>query len=85
MKNYFYYLFVFVIMISCDSASQEYDLAIKNVTLFNSKTKELHKNRTILIKDDTIAAIINANQSFQASKIIEGKGKLVGYNWAILN
>jgi imidazolonepropionase-like amidohydrolase len=77
MKKYFYYLFVLAVMISCDSSSQEYDLAIKNVTLFDSKTKELHKNKTILIKADKIAAIIDSDKSFKASKTIEGKEKLV--------
>lgn len=54
-----------------------YDLAIENVDVFDSRNKQVLADKTILIRGDSIAAIIEATQSFQAKKTIKGKGRLV--------
>ena len=71
MKHLFQYVLLVLLLASCNSSSQNYDLALEDVIIFNSKTKALEKNKTILIKADTIAAIINSNQSYSAKKVIE--------------
>ncbi len=62
-------------MFSC--SQNKYDLAITNVQIFDSKTTEVLENKTVLIKADTIAAIINGDQPFKAIKTIEGKQRLL--------
>ena len=52
-------------------------MAIQNVSVFDSQNKLVLKNKTILINNDTIAAIVNADDKISAKKIIEGKGRLV--------
>ncbi len=77
MKHLFQYVLLILLLASCNSSSQNYDLALKDVTIFNSKTKALEENKTILIKADTIASIVDSNQSYKANKVIEGKNRLV--------
>jgi len=56
----------------------EVDLAIENVRIFNSKTKEVFENKTILIQGDSILSIIeNDFKTYHANNIINGKGKLI--------
>lgn len=66
-------LVVAFIMFIFNGCTQQpnYELAIKNVKLFDSK------NKTILINQDTIALIIDASQKFNAESTIEGNGRLV--------
>ena len=54
-----------------------YDLAITNVKLFDSENKQILNNKTILIKNDTIAAIVNNGQKIWSKERIEGNGRLV--------
>lgn len=54
-----------------------YDLAIKNVNIFDSESKQILKNKTILIRDDTISAILDSTKTKNAKTIIDGKNKLV--------
>lgn len=61
---------------SCNS-TKKYDVAMVDVQLFNSKTKVVEKHKTVLIQDDTIAAIIDANEKTNAIKVIEGKNRLL--------
>ncbi len=85
MKNSILIAFLFIIY-SCGgvkvveekSTLNKVDLAIENVNIFNSKTKEILKNKTILIKNDSISAIIENNaKNYDAKNTIHGKGKLV--------
>ncbi len=64
-------------MLSCSSQESSYDLAITDIKLFDSKTKEVHTNKTVLINADTIAAILDASASFKAKEIIEGNRRLL--------
>ena len=50
------------------SKRNTYDLAIKNVDIFDSKTKKILKNKTILVKDDTIFSIVNSTKKVKAKK-----------------
>ncbi|MFS4446454.1 amidohydrolase family protein [Maribacter sp. 2307UL18-2] len=54
-----------------------YDLAIQNVRLFDSKNKTVHENRTVLINADTIAAIVDATDSYSAKETINGDNRLM--------
>ncbi len=66
-----------IIMMTNCTVKNGYDLAIENVNIFNSKTKEVHGHKTILIKADTIAAIIDNDEKYQAKKTILGNGRLI--------
>ncbi len=79
MKKLTLILIIITCIASCttNSDQKKYDLAIENVSLFDSKTKNVSKNKTILINADTIAAVIDASQHSNAITIIEGNGKLV--------
>jgi len=76
MKNKILLLSVLIYLTSCET-KDIYDLAIQNVTIFESQNQTILDNKTILIKNDTIADIINADEKISAKKIIEGKGRLV--------
>ena len=68
---------ILITLISCRQ-TKSYDLAIKNATVFDSKTGTLSKNRTILIKADIIESVTTNNKKdFPATKTIDAKGKLV--------
>ncbi|QCX01692.1 amidohydrolase family protein [Aggregatimonas sangjinii] len=60
---------------SCSQTS-DYDLAVENVSVFDSKNKTVLANRTILMNADTIARIIGASEKFVANETIDGKGRL---------
>ncbi|WP_299886842.1 amidohydrolase family protein [uncultured Lacinutrix sp.] len=75
MKNFFSLVLIVFIVSSCNQ--EKYDLAIANVQLFNSKTTAVLNNKTVLIKADTIAAIIDGDKTFKALKTIEGKQRLL--------
>ncbi|MEP3208203.1 MAG: amidohydrolase family protein [Maribacter sp.] len=79
MKKYVLFLTAFLCLVlnfvSCSKT--EYDLAIKNVSLFDSKNKTVLENKTILIKADTIAAVIDFSEEFSAKTVIDGKERLV--------
>lgn len=69
-------LAIIILSISC-SKSNEYDLAIRNVDVFDSEKGEVLKNKTIIINSDTIVSIIPADQEVDVEKEIEGSGRLV--------
>ncbi len=75
MKNFFLQFILIFTFLSC--AQEKYDLAITDVKLFNSKTLEVLDHKTVLIRADTIAKIINSNIAFSAKKIIEGNHRLM--------
>ena len=67
------------LLISLTSCGQtkSYDLAIKNATVFESKSGTLSKNQTILIKAGIIVSVTESKKEFSATKTIDAKGKLV--------
>ena len=69
-------LFGSYIITSC-SQKEAYDLAIKNVKLYDSHSKMVFENKTILINADTIAAIIDLSEEFKANEVIQGQGRLL--------
>ena len=66
-----------LITLTCSSQTKSYDLAIKNATIFNSKTGALLRNRTILIKSAVILNVTDSKKEFSATKTIDAKRKLV--------
>jgi len=61
----------------CESDEQTvFDLAIKSVDIFDSKSKAILKQKTILINADTIAAIVEEAKNVNALRVIDGKGRL---------
>ena len=60
-----------------DGQSALYDLAIHNVSVFDSKNKLVLDKKTILINADTIASVIDASEKFEAQQTIDGKNRLV--------
>jgi imidazolonepropionase-like amidohydrolase len=52
-------------------------LVIENVNIFDSVNKKVHKNKTIIIDNDTISDIIDSSEKVNAIKVIEGKGRLI--------
>ncbi|TMM58671.1 hypothetical protein FEE95_04375 [Maribacter algarum] len=79
MKKYAVLFMGFLcLVLSFSSCSQtKYDLALKNVALFDSKNKKVLENKTVLIKADTIAAIIDASTNFVSKEIIAGGNRLL--------
>ncbi len=79
MKKYAVLLTGFLCLVtSFISCSQtKYDLALKNVALFDSKNKKVLENKTVLIKADTIAAIIDASADFVSDEIVDGGNRLL--------
>jgi len=65
-----------IALTSCEQ-TKHYDLAIKNATVFDSKTGTLSNNRAILIKEGTIVNVTDSKKDFSAAKTIDAKGKLV--------
>ncbi len=76
MKNFILLATIAILMLNC-SKKPNYDLAITNVKLFDSKTKNVANNKTILISADTIAAIVDADIIVNTKKTIEGKNRLL--------
>jgi len=79
MRSLTFLLFILIINSSCNNKNQEstYDLAIENVRIFDSKSKQVLKNKTILINSDTIASIEAVSKKYNAKKIIKGNDKLI--------
>lgn len=65
-----------ILFIGC-SKQNFFDLALTNVTLYDSTSKKILKNKTILIQDEIIADIIDGDETFAAKIKIEGNGRLV--------
>lgn len=70
-------LLCLVLNLASCTQNKTYDLAVTNVNLFDSKSKKVLENKTVLVQADTIAAIIDVNQDFNSNKIIEGHGRLL--------
>ena len=67
-------ILLFIFLCSCGDKTK-YDLAIRNINLFDSETGNVLKNKTILISSDTIASIINSEIEVSVLKIIEGNNR----------
>ena len=65
-----------ITLTSCGQ-TKSYDLAIKNATVFESKSGTLSKNQTILIKAGIIVSVTESKKEFSSTKTIDAKGKLV--------
>ena len=52
-------------------------MAIKDVKIFDSETKQVIENKTILVQSDTIASIVDAEKRVNAVKTIRGNKRLV--------
>lgn len=76
MKLLSFTLAFFVTLASFGQAGK-FDLAIKNATVFDSKTGVLALNQTILIKGDSIIKVTGNKRNYTATKTIDARGKLV--------
>ena len=76
MKKYWILFLVIACLNSCRT-NDNYDLAIQDVSIFESQSQTILANKSILIKDDSIIGIVSASERISAKKIIEGKGRLV--------
>jgi len=70
-------ILLLLIALTFRGQTKSYDLAIKNATVFDSKTGTLSKNRTILIKSGNIINVTDSKKDFSTTKTIDAKGKLV--------
>ena len=75
MKSLTPILLLLIAITSCEQ-TKSYDFAIKNATVFDSKTGTLSKNRTILIKAGTIVGVMDSKTDFPATKTMNANGKL---------
>ena len=73
----FFILIAIGAMLTSCGVEANYDVAIAHVDVYNSITKSVDKNKTVLIDADTIAVIQDANESFKATKIIQGNNRLM--------
>ena len=56
---------------------KSYAIAIRNATVFDSKSGTLSKNQTILINGGSIARVTDDKKQFTATETIDANGKLV--------
>lgn len=71
------FILLFLLSLTSCGQTKSYDLAIKNATVFDSKTGKLLKSRTILIKAGIIVSISGSKKAFQATNTLDTQGKLV--------
>ena len=76
MKLLTFLLPLLIALTSCGQ-TKSYDLAIKNATVFDSKTGTLSLNQTILIKAGIILKVTENQKNYSAIKTIDAKGKLI--------
>lgn len=78
MKNIiFLFCLLFGNIIIASSQSNGYDLIIENVDVFNSRTKQVEKSKTIFIKNDIIVDIVDFTIPLNEGNVIRGDGKLM--------
>lgn len=73
MKS-FIYIVGWLLLLSCKPI---YDLQITHANVFATKEGIVLNNKTILVKADTIVAVIDSKESAKAKKTINASGKLV--------
>ena len=71
------FLQLLIIALTSCAQTKSYDLAIKNATVFDSKTGTLSLNQTILIKAGIILKVTENQKNYSAIKTIDAKGKLI--------
>lgn len=76
MKSVTIVLPLVVALASCGQ-TKDYQLAIKNATIFNTRTGTLSQNQTILVKGGIIVSVTANKKDLPAIKTIDAKGKLV--------
>ena len=54
-----------------------YDLIVENAAIFDTKTGEVTKGKTILINGDSIVGIINSDEPVRTKKVVDADGRLV--------
>lgn len=54
-----------------------YDIAIQDVDIFETRTKEILHDKTILINEGIITDVVNSNEEYNASIVIKGNNRLV--------
>lgn len=75
MKKLSTFLTALLLTLSC--YGQKMDLVIKNAALFDPKTEKTTLKQTILIKDGLIFGITGNKKTYQATRTIDARGKLV--------
>ncbi len=75
-KHRFLIIIAFTFIFWSCKESKEYDLAIINVDIFDSETKQILHNKTIFINSDTIVAIVDSDLEINAKKTVEGNNRL---------
>ncbi|PHN02524.1 amidohydrolase family protein [Flavilitoribacter nigricans] len=77
MKPLIIALCALITLSACGQQKQVlYDLAIRNVDLFDSQQRTVLKAKTILINADTIAGMVDASDEIKAQRVIDGNGRL---------
>jgi imidazolonepropionase-like amidohydrolase len=75
MSKKIFFLLIILSIFGCKEIVT-YDLAIKNVNVFDATSKQVLKGKTILINSDTIVSIVDSKLDVKAKKSINGSGKL---------
>jgi N-acyl-D-aspartate/D-glutamate deacylase len=70
------FLLLLLIALTSSGQTENYDLAIKNATVFDSKKRTLSKNQTILINAGIIVNVADSKKDLPAKKQLTQKG-----NW----
>lgn len=71
---------LFLLFFGCKqtvSQVDDYDLIISNVDIFNSRTKQIKKNKSIYIKENIIVNISDFKTPENQANVIDGEGKLI--------
>ncbi|MBY0481051.1 MAG: amidohydrolase family protein [Chitinophagaceae bacterium] len=76
MKSLTFFLSLLIALALCGQ-TKSYDLAIKNATVFDSKSGTVSKNQIILIKAGIIVVVTKNKKDFLATKTIDAKGRLI--------
>jgi imidazolonepropionase-like amidohydrolase len=70
-------LFFLCGLVFFESCKSYYDLQITHATVFDTKNATVLKDQNILIRADTIVALVSGNKPVNARKTIDAAGKLV--------
>ena len=54
----------------------EFDVAITNVDVFDSRSMDVLRDRTILVEGDRIAAVVDGAENVSARRVVDGRGRL---------
>lgn len=76
MKLFVFLLALFTAPVSFEQASQ-FDMAITNANVFNSRTGKLVPGQTILIAGGVVVKVVSSQMRYVAAKNLDAGGKLV--------